>query len=429
MNTADKSETHKAIERHLGHELERNEYNSGMFTDPKTSKKMRLSTLLPDELKNEFKRDNTRKEVKTNHLSVLTTRSKEGVAGQTSHGQTWENSSCKNFTNGGNSHYLQPEYESGTVVSYLRNHTGKELARTTFHPYLNKEGNTIYKINSTYGISHPEFEKHNEEMEMRLSKEHSGDKNYNIHPKVYNDSGVETTLHPTYIRSLITNKDADPDNIIEAIHQSSSNRITKRLAAHKNLTPKHIEKLSHNPIMSGFLKTQIINHPNTTDHAISNVVDTIPSTEHDLLNQIYKHKKTGDETLSRLANKRITTHQWKQLYNDPRIGDQTISRLLLHVNDDAMAKHILKEKSHIIGSSSLNILANHHKALHHDIINHEKIDDQVLSHMIRNTEDKSLAQKIINHKNFGDLAMKNMFMNKSIPHTELVKMVIDRNNK
>jgi hypothetical protein len=202
VNTGDKSEVHRAIERHTGRTISQEDYNKGLIRD-ENGKQKRIGEIISDPgLKTQFKTDNTRKNVKANNLSVRTTRSAEGVAGQTSHGQGWKEKSCKNFNTGINRHYLPKEVMHGTVVSYLHDHKGKEIARATFHPHINAEGNVVYRRDSYYGLKHPEFENHNREMEFRLSHPHVGSEDYIKHPEVYNDNGVRVAIHPEKAKKL-----------------------------------------------------------------------------------------------------------------------------------------------------------------------------------------------------------------------------------
>jgi hypothetical protein len=202
VNTGDKSEVHRAIERHTGRTISQEDYNKGLIRD-ENGKQKRIGEIISDPgLKTQFKTDNTRKNVKANVMTVRTTRSAEGVAGQTSHGQGWKEKSCKNFNTGSNRHYLPKEVMHGTVVSYLHDHEGNEIARATFHPHRNAEGNVVYRRDSYYGLKHPEFEKHNREMEFRLSHPHVGSEDYIKHPEVYNDNGVTTAIHPEKAKKL-----------------------------------------------------------------------------------------------------------------------------------------------------------------------------------------------------------------------------------
>jgi hypothetical protein len=189
-----KSDIHRAIEQDVGIEIPPESYKSGILKD-KSGKQQRIGTLISEpSLRNAFKTDNTRKNVKTNDLSVTTTRSPHGVAGQTSHGQSWEQASCKNFNDGSKRHYLCQEVKHGTVVVYLKDKDGTELARATLQPYINKQGVYQYRLNGFYGDKNSTFVKYIKHLEQKLSHEHSGDGRYDIHPEVYNDSGNRYTL-------------------------------------------------------------------------------------------------------------------------------------------------------------------------------------------------------------------------------------------
>lgn len=258
-NTGDKSEIHQAVEKHLGTEIKPEEYKQGIVKTPKGL--LRLGSAISDPtLKSQFKNDNTRKNKKHNNLSVLVTRSKEGIAGQTSHNQSWEDHSCKNFNTGSNRHYLQHEYKHGSVVSYLHDHEGKELARATFHPFINDEGNYAYKQNSYYGIHHPEFKKKNQELEKRLSQPHKGSFIYNIHPDVYNNADHDKIIHPN----------ATKEHLDKALNDEN---YYVRLAAiqHPNVTKEHLDK-SLNDEDSDIRRTAI-QHPNVTKEHIDKALN------------------------------------------------------------------------------------------------------------------------------------------------------------
>jgi hypothetical protein len=186
-----KSEVHAAIEQDIGIPISSDDYKKGMVKD-KDGKQIRIGSAISDpKLRTAFKTDPLRKgqPIKAASRNVRITRSPTGVAGQTSHGQSWEGHSCKNFNDGSNRHYLCHEVEHGTVVAYLTDkESGEEIARGTFQPYTNKEGNYMYKLDSYYGENNAQFKKYLNQLERELSQPHSGSLRYNIHPKVYNDS-------------------------------------------------------------------------------------------------------------------------------------------------------------------------------------------------------------------------------------------------
>ena len=249
-NTGDKSEIHQHVERHLGTEIKPEEYKQGVVKTPKGL--LRLGSAISDpELKSKFKNDNTRKNKKHNNLSVLVTRSKEGIAGQTSHNQSWENHSCKNFNTGSNRRYLHDEYKHGSVVSYLHDHEGNELARATFHPHINNDGVYAYKQDSYYGLHHSEFKKKNRELEKRLSHEHSGDFVYKKHPKVYDNTGDE----------IIANPNATKEHLDKALDDNDFNTKVAVLQ-HPNITKEHLDKALNDKNID--VRRTAIQHPNVT---------------------------------------------------------------------------------------------------------------------------------------------------------------------
>jgi exosome complex RNA-binding protein Rrp4 len=194
-----KSEVHAAIEQDIGIPISSDDYKKGMVKD-KSGKQIRISSAISDpKLRTAFKTDPLRKGQPTKAASrnVRITRSPTGVAGQTSHGQSWEGYSCKNFNDGVNKRYLCHEVENGTVVAYLTDkESGEEIARGTFQPYTNEEGNYLYRLDAYYGENNAQFKKYLKQLERELSQPHSGSPVYNIHRDVYNDSGVQQAITP-----------------------------------------------------------------------------------------------------------------------------------------------------------------------------------------------------------------------------------------
>jgi HEAT repeat protein len=198
---SDKSEPHRAVERHLGHEISHEDYKAGKTKD-KYGREVKIGSMLQKSkadpnLIQQFANDSTRQLKSQNNLTVHVTRSAAGVAGQTSRGQSWEQDSCKNFEDGSNRDYLKHEVKHGTVVAYLKNQHGQELARATFQPYHNEHGQVVYRHDSYYGPEVKEFQDHAKDLEKRLSASHEPNESiYRPNPKVYNDTGVERMMHP-----------------------------------------------------------------------------------------------------------------------------------------------------------------------------------------------------------------------------------------
>ena len=301
-NTIDKSEVHKATERHLGQQIAPEDYKVGLATD-KYGRKAKIGGLLaktkaPSDLINGFANDSTRQAKNAKGLTTVTTRSpggdpskgdKSGVAGQTSPNQSWEQQSCKNVDSGMNRKYLPDEIKHGTVVTYLHDHNGKEIARATLQPHLNSSRETAYDVDSHYGINHAGFRAHAEQLAKDLSKpieKLSGSVVFNKHKKVYNDSGVESILHPNATSEHVTKALDDPQWRIRAAalrHPSvTPNQITKalkdsnsdiRLAAikHPNATSEHITKALKDSSL--YVRSAAAKHPNATSEHITKALD------------------------------------------------------------------------------------------------------------------------------------------------------------
>lgn len=360
MNTEDKSEIHRAIERHLGQEIPKENYNDGRYYNRNTGTISRLTQdIKDDKLKNDFKNDNTRKNVAVNSMRVRTTRSKEGIAGQSSHGQSWEQSSCKNFNTGSQRHKLQSEYQNGSVVSYLHDGNGKEIARVTFHPHIDSDGNVVYKRNSHYGYKHPEFEKHNIEMEKRLSSGKNKLSMYTIHPNVYNDSGIKETLHPDL-------SDSDIDQLLN--HEEPS--IRRKLAKSDNLKSHHIDKLI------GDEDTSVIKAVADHKKLTSNQIDKLISRPNVAIRAIVaKSEKLSPEQFDKLLASKDTNIN-RELASNPIIYGDQIHKLIDFGSDDVnqnLANHGNLEKEHIdrlVRSPSILVRRNiaKRKDLHPDHI-------------------------------------------------------------
>lgn len=433
-NTDNKSEIHKAIEHHLGQEINHNEYRAGHAKD-KYGRPVRIGALLqktkaPDELVKGFANDSTRQGKKFTGLTVRTTRSKEGVAGQTSDGQSWQGESCKNIKTGCNSHYLPKEVEHGTVVSYLHDHTGKEIARTTFQPHVNNEGHRMYKINSTYGIDHAGFKEHNKKTESELSGPHKGgEMHYNIHDNVYNDNQPYKQVHPnataedlhkslnndklpSYMKADILahpnlgeksvddvingDDDEDKENILERddlkphhldkLLSSQSRYVREKTVLHKNMTPDLLDKGFKD--VNGRVRQLVLQHPNTRPERFidgakdtdSGVLDTAWRSKHipkamidDAIDNQNQHAHTGYDTLRALSE-------------NPNLTHDHISKLLKHDFID------IKE------------LASWHKNLdtkHADEV-FDGNDDRMKTNLLRNQRPDIIKpkhiDKVLNHK-------------------------------
>ena len=263
-DTQNKSEVHKEVEKHLNQPIHVNDYRGGKIKD-KYGRDVKLGAVLQKTkaapaLVNKFANDSTRQGTKFAGLHVHVTRSPEGVAGQTSGNQSWANTSCKHFSYGSENHYLKNEVKHGTVASYLKDHSGKELARATLQPHINKKGDTAYRVTSHYGIDHAGFKDHAEKLATKLSHQ-TGDKTevYKIHHKVHNDSEghggevIKHILHPHLdhndIHKIV-------DNEKESTHINNRRRLLNLALNHPNADHTHFDKvLSSKNVHSSTLST------------------------------------------------------------------------------------------------------------------------------------------------------------------------------
>ena len=262
-----KSEIHKAVERHIGHPITKDEYHAGKISD-KYGRETKLSKSIKDpKLQNSFNSDTTRSGAKkgtSGHYSTVV-RGTE-VAGQTNSapdklhpkGHSWEGQSCKNVDTGSMNHALTSEIQHGSVVHRVHDENGKEIYRATLHPHHNKKGQVAYAVDSEYGIKHPAYTAQAHDIAKRLS-DPNGDKTsvYTKHENVYNDSGKETMLHPGATSEHIDRalQSFDPKTRIAATQSAgfSSKHLDKALkdsnhdvraavAAHPNATSEHLNK-------------------------------------------------------------------------------------------------------------------------------------------------------------------------------------------
>ena len=391
----DKSEIHKRIERHLEQEIPIDHYKSGLTKD-KYNRDVKIGSLLnknkaPQDLINSFINDSTRQGKKFTGLTVKTTRSPEGVAGQTSRNQSWENESCKNFNTGSNRHYLKHEVEHGTVVSYLHDHTGKEIARATLHPHINDEGHRAYAVDSHYGIGHAGFKDHVKKVAEHLSGQHKGGSLvYTKHPDVYNDSGDEEMIHPNvdaktlndryehlrrytvYTADDIDNKKYEEKSLLlqhPKLYQKHLDKIVDNIATkgdishindiskNPNLTDTHISKILHSNLDIDAKKT-VVKHDNISSTDINKIVYSPEGSHfHGLKEAIATHKKLTPEHISKLLDNDSSNIRESAMANPNADADNIHKALddddkyvrsvaILHhnVNSDHIER-VLKDKS------------------------------------------------------------------------------------
>lgn len=232
-----KSTVHKSIEQYLGRQISEPEYKTGQLNVGMGKPTVKIGKALqkkkaPVELMRGFENDTTRQGKKFENLTVRTTRSAVGIAGQTSKCQSWERGSCKNFYNGVSASVLKDEVQHGTVVHYLQDEKGTELARATSQPHINDAGITMYATDAYYGIPSPAFKKYVEQTNEKLSGEHIGGNMYVKHPKVMNDNRQKVIFHHS-----VTTKDIDD------VLATGDVETVNGLVMSKYVTPEQIVKI------------------------------------------------------------------------------------------------------------------------------------------------------------------------------------------
>lgn len=255
----EKSQVHKDVESALGHEISIPDYQEGKITD-KHGRRVKLGTQIKDDsLRNRYASDSIKtgstKGIEDHSISVH--RGVE-VAGQTNplpsscnpSGHSWKGQSCKNVETGSNVDYLKPEIQHGTVVVFAHDKDGKEVYRATLQPHHSDAGDTAYAIDSEYGMRHPAFTAHAQNVAERLSGEYRPGI-YSKNDSVYNNNDNDFMLHPK----------ATEDEINKALNDPI--RYYRRAAvAHPNLKPYQIDTALKDK--DAFVAMGAIRHRNAT---------------------------------------------------------------------------------------------------------------------------------------------------------------------
>lgn len=330
---ADKSETHRKIEKHLGQDISHEDYRKGTTAD-KFGRQVKLGKLIKDQqLRYEFNRDNTRAGVKKAVSHYVTVVRGTEVAGQTNSapdpahpkGHSWGSLSCKNVDTGSNRHYLKPEIKHGTVVVRVHDHNDQEIYRATLHPHLNELGDRAYNLESEYGVKHPSFTEHAHDVAARLSGEFKP-VTFTKHPGVYNDSGKTTMIHPA----------ASAENLHDIISQAHPREIIGILN-HRNADRTHVEHVLQEP---SFHKDRYALFDAINSKAVSK----------DQIDSIFKKD-------NRYAFNR----------DDDTNADMRL-HILKHIRDSRVSpEHIEREISHPYGGSWMEAAVGHPSATYDQI--------------------------------------------------------------
>ncbi|MCX6783410.1 MAG: hypothetical protein NTZ20_05530 [Candidatus Levybacteria bacterium] len=420
--TQDKSEVHKKVEQHLERQIPIENYKANKISGEGTAK---ISQFIKNkDILQDFNRDETRK----GGLSTLVTRSAHGVAGQTSCGQSWADASCKNFETGKFNKVLKPEVKHGTVVTYLKDAEGKEIARATLQPHYNNMDHVAYALNSYYGDHHAAFKEHIDQLAKDLSGPHKGGSLiYKIHPEVYNDMGDDYTkiLHPqitsTQLKNLQNNRPNDlsihraiynhPNTTKEIIHNGiksviglKSVNVNKALIAldSKRLKTEHIDTaLAHSSpeVRAAAMESEKVSRTqlhtalkdNSTDVRLSALGNPKIKREH--LDAVFADKTNEPEVRESAArHKSATEDNINQGLDDP---DYSVKLSAIR-NKNATDKNITKALD--IKSDGKDDHDDYVNTIHKQAINHKNSTHD--HHMIGLTslypEVRESAQRMIN---------------------------------
>lgn len=296
----DKSEVHKAVERHLGKEIDQADYVRGHTTD-KYGRTVRIGRMITDpKLREDFAADNTRAGGKSSHkpYTVSVVRSYH-VFGQTNpdpdenhpSGHNWRGGSCKNLRTGFERNVLPHEARNGTVAMFVKDHKGEEIYRATLQPCHSEDGispHSVYTLAGEYGTKHPSFTAHAHDLAARLSHPQA-DRNglYRIDDSVYDDRDM-------YDKTLVTHPGLTSHEIKQQLRDTFEDRKRYGSRSEKN-------EAIHSLIL----------HPNATDdtfnYAASEHKDQIP-----------------DGTLTRLARRDTTSTGTLRKITEIRPGLKTV---------------------------------------------------------------------------------------------------------
>jgi hypothetical protein len=263
----------EAIEGHLSkHGYKVHDYKAGLAKD-KHGRDVRIGKALGQtkaepNLVKKFAEDPVRAQKNKQNLRVLISRHPHDVAGMTSCGHSWENSSCMNFESGKNRHNLQQDLKHGTHVAYLvhaddQGHPQKPLARIAIKKHSDENQNSILVPEpSIYGDAPKGFEDQVKHILDTHHNHHQPMGAYHKNENIYDDGSGRTVAH---VRS---------HEIGAALGHHS---IDVRVAAisHPNATHEHITKAlaDGNPLV----RVNAIRHPNAThEHITKALADAQP---------------------------------------------------------------------------------------------------------------------------------------------------------
>ena len=427
----DKSEVHRAVERHIGKQINHNEYVKGITKD-QHGRDARLGRLIRDDnLRNQFANDNTRAGSKRTSGHYMTIVRGTEVAGQTNSqpnaqhpkGHSWGEHSCKNVDSGVNRSYLKHEIMHGTVVVRAHDHTGQEIYRATLQPHHSPYNDkTAYSLDSEYGLKHPAFTAHAHDVARRLSGEyklsHPEAAIFVKHEDVYNDNGERQMLHPglknTDLHAIVDSNPSVATMVLAAKHHNvddallnkameypsarvhaaaasnpkassrhlhkalDSNNFSTQLAAAKNpnIRPEHVDKIIKNG--DSELLGHIAKHPSMQRHHVDQIIDSKnQSNIYSIMNSRHINAEHLDKILkigSQALKKQVAKHR--------RATPEHLDKLLDDANDIGVMEAAAGNRN-ASEATLMKALSKHGlPTVQHTAVTNQSVSDSFLHHVL-----------------------------------------------
>jgi len=412
--TPDKSAIHKSLEDYLGKEISIEDYRAGVIQRGDKQNPMRIGKIkdLPAHILKAFSEDRSRslKGQKSSEFIVHTTRSKEGVASQTTNNCDWTGS-CKRYGGSGpGRRYLESEVQHGTIVSYLRNAQGRDIARTTYQPYTNSEGDVVYRANAHYGATTPDYLAHTKDIEDRLTKSlpNGHGINFELNTNRFYANGADTSLiHPKigkqYLDDMFEKSTVGLDEKESKSQRDFYDHILGNTQNHKlypkTVTPEHINKFltpsknkeeqeNKDYTILRMLRTQ---HPGINANHLSQLAS---HDNPDIRLAVLSHPYAPEHVLKNALedqDKNIRHHAVSQTrFSTPQKMQDFIDHSRKHNYDflDPLSKHvdlspehvkplldIIRDDEHDLSKEGINHLT-HYNMLHNLLIRHPTLIDQ-----------------------------------------------------
>jgi len=363
----DKSEVHRAVERHIGKQIHHNEYVKGVTKD-QHGRDVRLGRLIRDDnLRNQFANDNARAGSKRTSGHYMTIVRGTEVAGQTNSqpnaqhpkGHSWGDQSCKNVDTGVNRSYLKHEIMHGTVVVRAHDHTGQEIYRATLQPHHNHEGQTTYGLDSEYGLKHPAFTAHAHDVARRLSAEYKGSNAqpeaaiFVKHEDVYNDSGERRMLHTdlknTDLHAIVDSNPSVATMVLAAKHHNVDDALlnkameypSARVHAAAASNPRASSRHLHKALDSDNFNTQLAaaKNPNIRPEHVDKIIKNGDS---ELLEHIAKHPSLQRHHVDQIIDSKNQSNIYS-IMNSRHINAEHLDKIL-KIGSQALKKQVAKHR-------------------------------------------------------------------------------------